>query len=69
MHSARLALFEAFPRRREVEFRSELVALAANWTDHMLRLSPMEISRLQRISVGQDRILQHMFREPATMTS
>jgi DSF synthase len=69
MHSARLALFEAFHRRREVEFRSELVALAANWTDHMLRLSPIEVSRLQRISVGQDRILQHMFREPATMTS
>ena len=69
MHRARLALFEAFHRRREVEFRSELVALAGYWTDDMLRLSPIEVSRLQRISLGQDPILQHMFREPAKMTS
>ncbi len=46
MHAARLGLYEAFHRRRAEEFRSELVALAAAWTDHMLRLSPMEISRL-----------------------
>ncbi|MGP8232826.1 MAG: crotonase/enoyl-CoA hydratase family protein [Methylovirgula sp.] len=61
MHAARLGLYEAFHRRRAEEFRSELIALAAAWTDHMLKLSPMEISRLQRISVGQDRMLQHIY--------
>ncbi len=63
IHAARLGLFEAFYRPRAEEFRSELSSLATVWTDHMLRLSPMEISRLQRISVGQDRILQHLYNE------
>jgi DSF synthase len=61
MHAARLGLYEAFHRRRAEEFGNELTALAAAWTDHMLRLSPIEISRLQRISVGQDRMLQHIY--------
>jgi DSF synthase len=61
MHAARLALCEAFYRPHAEEFRSELSSLAAAWTDHMLRLSPIEISRLQRISVGQDRMLQHIY--------
>jgi DSF synthase len=66
MHAARLALFEAFYRPRAEAFRSELSALAIAWTDHMLRLSPIEISRLQRISVGQDRMLQHLYHEAKT---
>jgi DSF synthase len=61
MHAARLGLYEAFHRRRAAQFGNELTALAAAWTDHMLRLSPIEISRLQRISVGQDRMLQHIY--------
>jgi DSF synthase len=69
MHAARLGLFEAFYRPRAEGFRSELVALASAWADHMLRLTPMEISRLQRISIGQDRMLQHIFRTPAAVTS
>lgn len=63
MHAARLALFESFYRAGAESFQTELTALAAAWTDHMLRLSPMEISRLQRISVGQDRMLQHFYNE------
>ncbi|MGC2142065.1 MAG: enoyl-CoA hydratase-related protein [Methylovirgula sp.] len=61
MHGARLNLFEAFYRRRAEEYRTELHLLAKAWSDHMLRLSPSEISRLQRISVGQDRLLQHIY--------
>jgi DSF synthase len=68
MHAARLALFEAFYRPRAEAFRGELSALATAWTDHMLRLSPIEISRLQRISVGQDRMLQHLYHEAKTKT-
>jgi DSF synthase len=61
MHGARLALFEAFYRRRAEEYRTELNFLAKAWSDYMLQLTPREISRLQRISVGQDRILQHIY--------
>lgn len=61
MHGARLNLFEAFYRRRAEEYRTELHLLAKAWSGYMLRLTPREISRLQRISIGQDRILQHIY--------
>ncbi|MEJ0051152.1 MAG: enoyl-CoA hydratase-related protein [Methylovirgula sp.] len=61
IHAARLGLFEAFYRPQAEAFRNELGYLAAAWTDHMLRLSPMEISRLQRISATQDRMLQRLY--------
>jgi DSF synthase len=61
MHGARLNLFEAFYRRRAEEYRTELNLLANAWSDYMLLLTPREISRLQRISIGQDRMLQHIY--------
>ncbi|MHB8886674.1 MAG: crotonase/enoyl-CoA hydratase family protein [Methylovirgula sp.] len=65
MHGARLGLFSAFHRRRAEEFKAELQAMAEAWSDYMLRLTPMEISRLQRISTGQERMLQHLYAEKA----
>jgi DSF synthase len=65
MHGARLSLFEAFHQRQAESFRRELESVARTWSDYMLRLSPMEISRLQRISVGQDRMLQHLYSQRA----
>jgi DSF synthase len=61
MHGARLNLFQAFHRRRAEEFKAELNSLARTWSNYMVRLTPMEISRLQRVSAGQDRILQHLY--------
>lgn len=61
MHGARLNLFEAFYRRRANEFKTELKLLAEAWSTYMLKLTPMEISRLQRVSVGQDRVLQQLY--------
>jgi DSF synthase len=69
MHGARLSLFEAFHRRRAEEFRTELHFLAKAWSDYMLRLTPVEISRLQRISLGQDRMLHHMYTRKACNNS
>jgi len=65
MHSARLNLFEAFYRRRAEALRGELHSLASAWSEHMLRLTPAEIARLQRVSIGQDRILQHVYARKA----
>jgi DSF synthase len=61
IHAARLGLFQAFYRPHAAAFLSELKILVADWADHMLRLSPMEISRLQRISATQDRMLQRLY--------
>jgi DSF synthase len=61
IHAARLGLFEAFYRPQAEAFCNELAHLSAAWADHMLRLSPMEISRLQRISATQDRMLQRLY--------
>jgi DSF synthase len=63
IHAARLGLFQAFYRPQADQFRNELKTLVADWTDHMLRLSPVEISRLQRISVTQDRMLQRVYQQ------
>ena len=65
IHGARLSLFEAFHRRRAKEYKTELEWLASAWSNYMLRLTPMELSRLQRISVGQDRMLQHLYAQRA----
>jgi hypothetical protein len=65
MHGAQLSLFEAFHSRRAEEFRTELNFLANSWSDYMLQLTPVEISRLQRISIGQDRMLQHIYARQA----
>ncbi len=57
MHSARLALFCAFNRTAE-ELYKELQPLAQMWTESMMRLNPMQISRLQRLAQAQERMLQ-----------
>ncbi len=61
MHGARLNLFEAFYRQRANEFEAELKQLAEAWSAYMLKLTPMEIGRLQRVSIGQDRVLQQLY--------
>lgn len=55
-HSSRLALFTAFGRRAG-DLREELTYLRQIWTDCMLRLTPAEISKLQRIVRAQDAII------------
>lgn len=59
-HSAHLALFTAF-NRRAGNLYDELVPLAQMWTDSMMRLNPMQISRLQRLAQAQERTLQSTF--------
>jgi DSF synthase len=63
MHSAKLSLHAAF---HEVagNFEEELRPLARMWTDSMMRLSPMQISRMQRLAQAQERILQFAFAAP-----
>lgn len=57
IHGARLALFRAF-HRRAGDFYEELLPVAQMWTESMMRLNPMQISRLQRLAQAQERMLQ-----------
>jgi DSF synthase len=57
IHSARLALFCAF-HRCAGDLYEELLPLAQMWTESMMRLNPMQISRLQRLAQAQERMLQ-----------
>lgn len=61
IHAAHLTLFESIYRPGAEQFRTELTAMSVAWADHMLRMSPMEVSRLQRISGTQDRLLQRLY--------
>jgi DSF synthase len=67
MHSARLSLFVAF-HRNAGKLEEELAPLAKMWTDSMMRLNPMQISRLQRLAQGQERMLQYAFASSAPNT-
>jgi DSF synthase len=60
MHSARLSLYTAF-HRVAGNFEEELKPLAQMWADSMMRLNPMQISRMQRLAQAQERILQYTF--------
>ncbi|MCI4682330.1 crotonase/enoyl-CoA hydratase family protein [Candidatus Rhodoblastus alkanivorans] len=62
-HAAQLALFQAFSRRVARPFEEELDDLAKRWTEHMMRLTPIEIAHLQKIVVAQDHFLSRSFRE------
>jgi DSF synthase len=62
MHAARLALNVAFYRRGG-DLDAELRPLAKLWVDSMMRLSPMQISRLQRLAIAQERMLQLIYAE------
>jgi DSF synthase len=62
-HAAQLALFQAFSSRVAHSFEEELDNLAKRWTDHMMRLTPVEISQLQKIVIAQDHFLSRSLRE------
>lgn len=55
-HSARIALFRAFQRTSGDVGRQMKEACDA-WVDHMTRLRPAEIAKLQRIAAAQERML------------
>jgi DSF synthase len=60
MHAARTALFSAFSRRA-AGLDEELAYSAQLWVDCMLRLTPIEISKLQRIARAQERMLSRIY--------
>jgi DSF synthase len=60
-HSARIALFAAF-NRRAGNLVEELAAAAETWVNHIMRLKPLEISKLQRISHAQEKMLARIAR-------
>jgi DSF synthase len=61
MHAARTALFAAF-HQRAGRLDEDLGYTAKLWSETMLRLSPSEISKLQRIAQAQERMLSRMYR-------
>jgi DSF synthase len=60
MHHARSALFAAF-HRGLTTYEDELRFSADMWVDCMLRMSPSEISKLQRITMMQEKMLARMY--------
>jgi DSF synthase len=66
-HGARVAVLGAF-NREAGDLGSVLGASAHAWTDHILRLRPLEISKLQRIAAAQERMLGRMLRTEHAMT-
>ncbi|MGL4728708.1 MAG: crotonase/enoyl-CoA hydratase family protein [Bosea sp. (in: a-proteobacteria)] len=60
MHHARKAIFAALHARHR-HFEDDLRFNADLWVDCMLRMPPTEISKLQRISQMQERMLSRMF--------
>ena len=62
-HRARVALLAVF-NRRAGNLREELAAGADAWVDHMFKLSPIEISKLQRIAHAQERLLSRLASRP-----
>jgi DSF synthase len=67
-HSARLGLFSAF-HRRAGNLELELSEAAMNWVEHIFRLTPLDIAKLQKIAQTQDRLLARMVRISAPPTS
>lgn len=63
-HAARVALFSAF-NRRAGDLRQELKHLGEDWATCMLRLTPAEISKLQRIASAQERMLARAYTQRA----
>lgn len=63
-HAARVALFSAF-NRRAGDLRQELKHLGEDWATCMLRLTPAEISKLQRIASAQERMLARAYQPRA----
>ena len=63
-HAARVALFSAF-NRRAGDLRQELTHLGEDWATCMLRLTPAEISKLQRIASAQERMMVRAYQKAA----
>lgn len=63
-HSARVALMAAF-NRQAGDLGAALSAGAESWVSHMLSLKPLEISKLQRITAAQERMLGRLLRPDA----
>lgn len=64
-HRARVALFGAFSRRAG-NLAADLAEASDTWVNHIMRLRPLEISKLQRIAQAQERMLTRMTRrDPA----
>jgi DSF synthase len=61
MHAARTSLFAAFYQRAG-RLEDELSHSAHLWSECMLRLAPDQISKLQRITRAQERMLSRMYR-------
>jgi DSF synthase len=56
---ARVALFAAFGRRAG-GLDADLKNAAEDWVNHIFSLRPLEISKLQRIALAQERMLSRM---------
>ncbi len=67
-HSARVALFAEFCLHAG-DFEQELVHAAKIWIDHILRLRPIDIAKLQRIVQIQDKMLSRLYRNQAASPS
>ena len=61
-HSARVALMGAF-NAQAGDLYGPLTACAQSWADHIMSMTPGEVSKLQRITVAQERILARLFRK------
>ena len=61
-HAARVALYSAFYRHAGDLVR-ELEVSAKNWVDHVLKLRPLDIARLQRIVQIQDKMLTRLYNQ------
>jgi DSF synthase len=58
---ARVALFAAFSRRAG-RLDADLTEAANDWVNHIMTLRPIEISKLQRIALAQERMLARLAR-------
>jgi DSF synthase len=61
-HSARVALFSEFCRHAG-DLEQELAHSAKIWIDHILKLQPIDIAKLQRIVHLQDKMLSRLYRD------
>lgn len=64
-HSSRIALMSAF-NRQAGDMYGPLTACAQSWADHIMSLTPGEVSKLQRITVAQERVLGRLLRKGDT---
>jgi DSF synthase len=61
-HAARVAVIAAFNQQAADRY-GQLSGYALAWTNHILRLKPVEINKLQRIAAAQERMLGRLLRD------